>query len=134
MIRFFADTFYFIALLSKDDAAHEVALLYAQSAEVEIVTTSWVLAEVGNAFAEPPRRAPFVKLLQQLKSTPRATVIPASQDLFDQGADLYSRRHDKEWSLTDCISFVVMERNGSEEALTGDRHFTQAGFKALLLA
>jgi uncharacterized protein len=41
-------------------------------------------------------------------------------------------RRDKEWSLTDCISFVVMKERGLTEALTADHHFEQAGFKALL--
>jgi predicted nucleic acid-binding protein len=47
-------------------------------------------------------------------------------------SDLYRNRADKNWSLTDCISFVVMKRKGITEALTGDHHFEQAGFKALL--
>ena len=38
----------------------------------------------------------------------------------------------KEWGLTDCISFIVMEDNGLTEALTTDEHFQQAGFRALL--
>jgi predicted nucleic acid-binding protein len=46
--------------------------------------------------------------------------------------DLYLNRPDKEWSLTDCISFVVMEREGLTDALTGDNHYEQAGFVALL--
>jgi predicted nucleic acid-binding protein len=41
-------------------------------------------------------------------------------------------RPDKDWSLTDCISFVVMENQDITEALTADRHFVQAGFTALL--
>lgn len=48
------------------------------------------------------------------------------------GIRLYEQRRDKQWSLTDCISFVVMKREGLTEALTGDHHFEQAGFVALL--
>jgi len=48
------------------------------------------------------------------------------------GLELYARRPDKSWSLTDCISFVVMTDRGLTEALTGDHHFEQAGFRALL--
>jgi hypothetical protein len=59
-------------------------------------------------------------------------MIPATQELFDRGVALYESRPDKEWSLTDCISFVVMADHGITEALTGDRHFEQAGFVALL--
>ncbi len=59
-------------------------------------------------------------------------IIPPTQPLFDSGVALFSKRLDKRWSLTDCISFVVMEEQGITHALTGDRHFEQAGFVALL--
>ncbi|MCG3197312.1 MAG: hypothetical protein GHCLOJNM_01797 [bacterium] len=73
-----------------------------------------------------------LNFVRALMANPNAKVVPASRDLFEEGLSLFSRRPDKEWSLTDCISFVVMEREGLTEALTGDRHFVQAGFKALL--
>ena len=53
-------------------------------------------------------------------------------DCSRRGIDLYARHPDKEWSLTDCISFAAMEQRGLFEALTGDRHFEQAGFRAML--
>jgi len=37
-------------------------------------------------------------------------------------------RADKEWSLVDASSFVIMTTYGMTEALTTDHHFTQAGF------
>ena len=46
--------------------------------------------------------------------------------------DLFEQRSDKEWSLTECLSFVVMGDEGIAEALTGDKHFEQAGYMALL--
>ena len=55
-----------------------------------------------------------------------------SEALFEAGFNLFEARPDKDWSLTDFISFVVMEREGLTEALTGDHHFEQAGFTALL--
>jgi predicted nucleic acid-binding protein len=68
-----------------------------------------------------------------LKNDPNVTFVPATDDLFRKGFDLFSSRSDKSWTLTDCISFIVMEEAGLTEALTGDRHFVQAGFEALLL-
>ena len=59
-------------------------------------------------------------------------IVPASTELLTRGIQFYRERPDKEWSLTDCISFVVMAEKGLSEALTGDRHFEQAGFKPLL--
>ena len=46
---------------------------------------------------------------------------------------LFARRPDKHWSLTYCISFVVMTERRLTDALTGDHHFEQAGYRALLL-
>ena len=60
------------------------------------------------------------------------TIIPADATLYQAGVDLYGQRSDKDWSLTDCISFVVMRQRGIVEALTGDHHFEQAGLIALL--
>jgi uncharacterized protein len=58
--------------------------------------------------------------------------VAASSELLKRGLALYDGRPDKEWQLSDCISFVVMEDEGITDALTGDRHFEQAGFQALL--
>jgi predicted nucleic acid-binding protein len=52
--------------------------------------------------------------------------------LFERGLRLFFDRPDKEWSLTDCISFTVMRDHKIVRALTADRHFAQAGFAVLL--
>jgi hypothetical protein len=71
-------------------------------------------------------------LVQRLRADANSTIVEANRAIFDAGFDLYSQRPDKDWSLTDCISFVVMNRLRLTEALTADRHFEQAGFKVLL--
>jgi uncharacterized protein len=63
---------------------------------------------------------------------PRTHIIPLDSRLLQRGLDLFANRPDKNWSLTDCISFVVMQNEGLTQALTGDGHFEQVGFKALL--
>ena len=55
-----------------------------------------------------------------------------TDELFEQGIALCDESRDKQWSLTDCISFVVIKPQGLQEALTGDHHYEQAGFTALL--
>lgn len=67
-----------------------------------------------------------------MRASPRTRIIPLDSRLLQRGLDLLARRADKNWSLTDCISFVVMEEEGIQEALTIDRDFEQAGFKAQL--
>ena len=128
----FADTFYYLALLNRHDAAHELADEVARTVTGPKVTTSWVLTELGDALATPRQRGLFVELVGRLRADPTLTIVPASDELFGRGFDLYASRADKGWSMTDCTSFVVMRDHGLTEALTGERHFEQAGFEALL--
>jgi len=132
MTAAFADTFYYLALVSKDDAAHERAVDVSRSLKGRTVTTAWVLTEVADALAAPQQRGVFTALLERLVTDPNVTIMPPSHDLFQRGIDLFNSRPDKEWSLTDCISFVVMDGQGLHDALTGDHHFEQAGYTTLL--
>jgi predicted nucleic acid-binding protein len=91
-----------------------------------------VLTEVANSLTRGSDRALFLELYRDLADDPRVTIVPPAQDLFEQGIGLFAKRPDKEWSLTDCISFIVMREYGLTDALTADRHFEQAGFKILL--
>jgi len=97
-----------------------------------IVTTAWVLVELGNYLAEGKNRRLFIPLVRQFSADRRSQIMPPNSRLFDQGMELYGKRMDKGWSFTDCISFIVMEQEGLIDALTGDHHFEQAGFNALL--
>ena len=132
MTAVFADSFYYLAVMNADDAAHERAVRVSDSLGGPVVTTAWVLTEVADALAAPGQRSGFLALLEALRGDPEVSIVPPNEDLFEAGISLYSRRPDKDWSLTDCISFVVMQERGMTEALTGDRHFEQAGFTALL--
>lgn len=128
----FADTFYFLALLGPDDLSHEKAIAATVGRTGRLVTTAWVVTELANALHRTIDRPAFLDTLAALRADDGVVLLPPDQVLFDAGLDLYARRSDKEWSLTDCISFVVMRERGITDALTGDHHFEQAGFVALL--
>lgn len=128
----FADSSYYVALSNPRDVLHERAKNVSRACNQPIVTTSFIMLELGNFMARGNDRTLFTELVAYLRTDSETDLIPVTQGLFDRGLALFSRRSDKEWSLTDCISFAVMEDRGIEEALTGDRHFVQAGFRALL--
>jgi predicted nucleic acid-binding protein len=100
--------------------------------QARVVTTEYVLLEVATFFCQTAHRSVFLGLLQTLQNDPATTIVPSSSDLWQRGVDLFAARLDKDWSLTDCISFVVMQEHGITDALTADHHFEQAGFVALL--
>ena len=128
----FGDSLYFLALVNPRDAYHVRAVEFARNWRGVTVTTRWVLAEVGDGLSGEANRALAVRLIERVTASARFRVTRGSDDLFERGFDLYRQREDKSWSLTDGISFVGMADEKLTEALTGDRHFAQAGFTALL--
>ena len=128
----FADTVYFLALLNPADQWHACAKELNRTVSGALLTTEFVLMEVGDGLSLPGNRTKFTRLLELLGAQADVEIIPASSGLFRQGCELHAQRPDKEWSLTDCISFVAMQEHGILEALTADHHFEQAGFVALL--
>jgi predicted nucleic acid-binding protein len=132
MKRLFADTFFFFAFLSADDSAHQEASAFYDAFDGELVTTEWILTELADGLSGISNRRTFIDFHRTLRDDSTVKIIPSDTELFAAGVELYAERPDKEWSLTDCISFIVMHREGLADALTGDRHFEQAGFRALL--
>ncbi len=62
----FADSFYYMALLNRADAAHARAVQFSKTISAGTLTTPWVLTEVANALSAPPARAAFLRLLDSL--------------------------------------------------------------------
>lgn len=132
MTSVFADTFYWIALLNAADESHAAAQAYSTDDSVRLVTTAWVLTELADGLAGTDGRSTFAALLADLRADPRVDPIEPTADLWQRGVTLYDSRRDKGWSLTDCVSFTIMNDHAITDALTGDHHFEQAGFRALL--
>lgn len=128
----FADSFYFIALSNPSDEHHAAAVRAAESLTSRFLTTHYVLIEVADALSAPRFRTDVAQFLRQPATDPGTEIIGPDIPRYERGLALYRGRPDKAWSLTDCISFIVMTDRGLTDALTGDHHFEQAGFRPLL--
>lgn len=134
--KVFLDASYAIALSSLSDINHDRALKLAAQIRVEstqLITTRAILLEIGNALSKQRYRAAGIKLLLALENDPDVEIVPLTEEVYLRALYLFKERKDKEWGLTDCISFVVMHDKAMTDALTADGHFRQAGFRALLL-
>jgi uncharacterized protein len=132
--RFFLDTAFIQALLNPRDDYHEPArqLFPRVRAASEVWITEAIFAEVGNALSAINRNG-AVQFIQQCYRTENIRVVSVDTTLLAQALVIYQSRTDKTWGLTDCISFVVMQQQKLTDAVTSDRHFIQAGFRALML-
>lgn len=131
----FADTGYWIALWNPYDALHRKTTAFtAQLGLSRIVTTEMVLVEylASASSGGESARENAANAVKRLKADPKIEVVPQTSEQFDAALALYDSRLDKDWSLTDCASFVLMEQMDIREALAHDHNFEQAGFIALL--
>ena len=130
MSEVFVDSSYWLAILNANDELHTAACEI--SLEGRLITTCAVQLEVMDAFSLPRHRPLALAFWQATSMHSDVSVISLDSDLLDKAVALFEKRPDKAWSLTDCISFIVMQRQGITEALTGDHYFRQAGFVPLL--
>jgi uncharacterized protein len=131
----FADTLYWIALTNRRDQWHQNALNIAEQLQsAQLVTTEIVLIELLNYFCTygAQARQTLVAVARSILTDQNVEVVLYTQELFAAGLTLYEQRLDKGYSLTDCISMVVMRDRQITAALTHDRHFAQEGFQVLL--
>ena len=132
MTPVFADTSFYIAFTNPKDAWYEAATMIGNQCRGAMVTTEYVLVELGNYLCRPADRELFLRIVEMLHGDSKTDLLPTSSSLLEAGLALFAERPDKGWSLTDCISFAVMEQYGIKEALSCDHHFEQAGFRLLL--
>jgi len=132
----FLDTNGWLALMNASDQLHQRADTVWRdlgNRGYSIVLTYWVFAETGNGLARTPARERFSTVAGRILNDPRCQVVFVTPGLARRALDLYRERTDKQWGLVDCASFLVMADEQIAEAFTTDRHFEQAGFKAMLL-
>ena len=130
MTTVFVDTGYWIGLLHDGDAYHERVMRAPRPSR--LVTTVPVLLEVMDAFSQPKHRTLALRLWNVIRDSQDVELVSLDESLLKAGVALFEGRSDKAWSLTDCISFVVMIDRRIADALTFDHHFEQAGFNVLL--
>ena len=131
----FADTGYWIALISaRDDLRESAARATNNLGNRRLVTSEMVLVEVLNHFARQGdvARRTAAETVMRLRNNPSTEVIEQTAGQFESAVSLYVNRLDQSWSLVDCSSFVLMEERGIRDALAHDVDFVQAGFNALL--
>ena len=126
------DTGYFIALFTPDDHLYQRAVAWSLHLNEPLLVTEYVLCETVNNLSKRADRSRAHRIVELISGDPNYTLVHASPELFAAGLRLHRDRPDKEWSLTDCVSFHLMRKRGLTRALAYDTHFEQAGFDALL--
>ena len=126
------DSGFLLAFAQPSDALHLRAVAWAKVLAEPLLVSDYVLFEMVNNLSRRTDRLRAHRMVEMISGDPGYTLVPASPGLFAAGLHLHRERPDKEWSLTDCVSFHLMQERGLTRALAYDLHFEQAGFEALL--
>jgi uncharacterized protein len=132
METLFLDAGYIIALEAEDDQHHESAIHHWQTLSKKfppIVTTTYIVDEILTFFSSRKRHAKAVEIGKNLLESNLIQLIQVDEELFQSGWEFFQQHKDKTFSLTDCISFVVMKDRKIKSVLSFDKHFSQSGFE-----
>lgn len=137
MADIFADTAGWGHLVDASQKYHtRAATLYrrARQQRRKLIITNYILTELVALLLGPLRipRPRLTAFIEGLKTSPYVEIVHVDPTLDAQAWRLFTQQSDKEWSLVDCASFVVMRQRGLLDAFTTDHHFEQAGFVCLL--
>lgn len=135
MTSLFVDTSYLIALENGDDQYHRTAWRHwsalAKSSSLSLATSSYVFVEVVTLLNNHHLHSKAVELGKNLLTSRLFDVVHVDEQVFHEAWAYFQKYKDKTYSLTDCVSFVLVKRLGITAALTFDKHFAQAGFAKL---
>jgi len=134
MKKVFADTDYWVAILNFHEQLHAKARAVSLKANDRIVTSEMVLTELLAFYSAKGEqlRDGAATFVERMRQSPNVTIVPQSSAQFQEALAVYKQYRDKQWSLTDCASILIMREESITEVLSNDQHFEQAGFHALL--
>ena len=134
MTTYFLDTGFLIALEAADDQHHAAAIAAwheIRKHRVAFVSTTYVFDETVTFFNSRGHHAKALTIGEALLNSRVVTLVHVDEPIFAEAWREFTRQSDKRYSLTDCVSFVVMKRRRIKAVLAFDKHFTQAGFERL---
>src|SRR5437868_13620178 len=117
------DTSYLLALEIANDQNHRSAIQHwhkITKSLPQLVTTSFILDEVATYFNSRGYHAKAVQVGNNLLTSPSVQFIHIDAGLLFEGWSYFQQHDDKDYSLTDCISFVIMRKMGITTALSFD--------------
>ena len=128
----FLDTSGLFCIFDRADSRHQTASIFFRQSK-KLLTTNYVLAEfLPLVTSRKLNRAGSLFFLRDLILLPRLQLVWIDVTLHERAMKLIENRLDKNYSICDAVSFVVMRTRKITEALTTDHHFEQEGFIRLL--
>lgn len=131
----FVDSSGLYALADRHDSSHapaEECVRRLLASGVEMVVTDYILDEACTLAKVRAGGDAALRLLDIVERSRALQMCWVGVERFEAAKAFFRRYADHGYSFTDCTSFVLMREMRIRDALTTDRHFVEAGFRALL--
>ena len=128
MERVFVDTGGWYAAIARKDHDHEAAKEFLSDNRLQLLTSDYVMDETVTLLQSRVGHSYTVKFLDALQTSEQIELIQLSSSHLTKTIELFRSRPDKDWSFTDCSSFVLMREYNIQYAFAFDEHFRQAGY------
>lgn len=129
------DTAGFFALWDAADHYHSAAISLQEELlrkHRRFFTTEYVVDETTTLLLKRHSHTAAADFFATIETSTVIRLEWVGPDRFHAAGAFFRKYTDKEWSFTDCLSFVIMHELRVRDAFTSDRHFKQAGFVPLL--
>ena len=133
-MRIFLDTSGLIALSDERDRNHKKAEEYLKMQAqrgARFVSGRNILVEYIDGVTKRISKEKAVEELDKISNSKLLVIEHVSKADWDKAIKYFRKYHDHQIDLTDCLSFVIMERLDLNTALTFDNHFKVHGFEVL---
>jgi uncharacterized protein len=125
----FVDTGAWYAAMVRRDRDHEAAKQFLKNNALLLITTDYVMDETVTLLLSRVGHSYAVRFLDMLQTSQKIQLVYLTPRQIAATAALFRERADKQWSFTDCSSFILMQEHQIQTAFAFDEHFRQAGFQ-----
>jgi hypothetical protein len=133
----FMDSAGFLALWDAGDEHHASAVRLQEELARKrrrFLTTEYIVDETVTLLLVRHSQDAAADILDTIERSESLRLEWIGPERFHAAATLFRKHADRQWSFTDCVSFVTMRELRIRDAFTTDHHFKQAGFVPLLKA
>jgi predicted nucleic acid-binding protein len=134
MNPFFIDTSGWCAVYDKSDDNHHAAFAFWNKVAAKIgalYTSDYIMDETLTLLTVRISHAAAVEFGQIILVSKVIKIIPVTPSRWEGAWQLFIKYCDKDFSFTDCASFMIMRELNLKEAFTFDNHFQQMGFRCV---
>lgn len=123
----FVDTGAWYALATPSDPDHEAAKTFLSAVTEPLLTSEYIVDELLTLFAVRGQKSKGVEWMHEVLDRGGTHLVKVGDDDFVKALQIYKQFTDKQWSFTDCTSYVLMQRLNVKKAFSFDQHFHQFG-------